>query len=896
VSKHHKFESAAFDAEQFLQDVPTHSPKMAELLNKIEELDAEDLKNEGRLFKHFIFSDVKLGGTGAKIIASGLTAKGFDLAYTDKLKLKSDEELLASKQKNFILLASTTVFKKNISVGLKKHLLSKYNERPKNVYGDLARIIVMDSGFKEGIDLFDVKYVHIFEPQTSKADQKQVIGRATRTCGQSGLVFHPSKGWPLHVFIYDINIPQELQERYGSDSMFKVYMQSTGIDLRKIVFADELEKTAIVASADYELNKNVHNFQVEDDTRYDIFEGGSDPDSDDSKVSCSARNCGTIRPNKNVPVSTALLSIAAIVAGESIPKVNTGDHIRVHYCGLLRQNKKYCATVREAHDDPINFVRKHSDVIINSIHKKEYRGLKPSQRSAFLRFVFSILPRPSVLRRKKGTTRTPESSPGSIMSTPKSSPKTNPADKYLYTGDESGDETVTPSDIFLDIEDDIKPIPHFEQSSKNNFLKVRSYVRENLMEYMWPKVVMENQCGYTGPIEGGATPRIMKLTPTQGFVSAFFTPQSSIKGMLLQHSVGTGKTCTAIATATKTFEKEGYTILWVTRTSLKSDIWKNAFEQICHEGIKEKVQKGEKIPAEYSERMRLLSKAWAIRPMSYKQFSNLVAGKNALYKQLVNINGTEDPLRKTLLIIDEAHKLYGGTDLSSIERPDMKKLHASIMKSYETSKENSVRVLLMTATPITNDAMEQIKLLNLLRDPQQQLPENYEDFAKVYLDDSGKFTKKGKYAFLNAVAGQISYLDRSRDARTFSQPIIQHVSTPMSTMPDSSTVPNVDDIAALIAASKKEQAEIKKEIAATKKRCVGLVKNERTECLDRIKDELQNLVDQSNKQVELLDSLKAQKASAKKQLSAMKTDVSQDAIISTRCRKTSKKTNDSPKN
>ena len=92
---------------------------------------------------------------------------------------------------------------------MKKEILVKFNQRPENIHGELARIIVMDSGFKEGIDLFDVKYIHIFEPSVNNADEKQVIGRGTRTCGQKGLDFHPRKGWPLQVFIYDLEFPKK---------------------------------------------------------------------------------------------------------------------------------------------------------------------------------------------------------------------------------------------------------------------------------------------------------------------------------------------------------------------------------------------------------------------------------------------------------------------------------------------------------------------------------------------------------------------------------------------------------------------------------------------------------------------------------------------------------------
>lgn len=93
---------------------------------------------------------------------------------------------------------------------------------------------------------------------------------------------------------------------------------------------------------------------------------------------------------------------------------------------------------------------------------------------------------------------------------------------------------------------------------------------------------------------GGAT--ILKYSPTQAFVQAYFTPIAPVRGMLLYHSVGTGKTCSAIAAATANFEPLGYTILWVTRTTLKNDIWKNMFDQVCHKGIQQRIEQGESIP------------------------------------------------------------------------------------------------------------------------------------------------------------------------------------------------------------------------------------------------------------------------------------------------------------
>jgi hypothetical protein len=161
-------------------------------------------------------------------VAAGLLANKYHLGYsvrqTDKkthIAVKSNEDLLKTRGTNFFLLSSISIYGEPLLVSVKKEVLKRFNSRPDNVYGDLARIIVMDSGFKEGIDLFDIKYVHIFEPQTTAADQKQVIGRGTRTCGQKGLRFDPTMGWSLYVFKYDLSIaPEYRPDFHGAETAF----------------------------------------------------------------------------------------------------------------------------------------------------------------------------------------------------------------------------------------------------------------------------------------------------------------------------------------------------------------------------------------------------------------------------------------------------------------------------------------------------------------------------------------------------------------------------------------------------------------------------------------------------------------------------------------------------
>ena len=554
-------------------DLSIFSPKAEALLKNILDLDEKDQREEGKQFKHFIFTDFP------KALASAMVSKGFTLGYgakraSGKKKFGKIELLSGQLTDPFYLLTTASIFDQTLSVAIKKTMLAKFNERPDNVYGENVRFIIMDSGFKEGIDLFDIKYIHVFEPQLMMSDMKQIVGRGTRTCGQKGLQFHPTFGWRLNVFLYDMTIPKELMGGVGT--AFGLYMKAMNLDMRLHTFTSELENETIAGAVDNKLTRNIHNIV-----------GGSGSEGAD---------------------------------GAS--------------------------------------------------------GVDYSQ-------------------------------------------------------------------------------------------------------YAWEPAKMENLC--EKPSVAGSA---ISLTPSQNFLKNYFVPANPVKGMLLWHSTGSGKTCSAISVASNQFEKEGYTILWVTRATLKNDIWKNMFDQVCHEVIRAKLSAGEiAIPSEQPKRMKLLSKSWRIRPMSYKQFTNLVEQKNQLYDTLVKINGPIDPLRKTLLVIDEAQKLYGGAGLSSLEQPDMVALHKAIMNSYIVSGQDSVRLLMMTATPITASPMELVQLLNLCKTPEQQMPAHFEDFAKRYLDvETGKFLPDSKYK--DDISGIVSYLNREKDARQFAIPVIKQITTPMVALDD----------------------------------------------------------------------------------------------------------------
>jgi hypothetical protein len=586
------------------------SPKLKLLLKNIQKLDAKDLRTTGKQFKHIIFTDVNRSAYGAKIIASALAANGMQIVQHPQgtgFTMYPDDKLLETKGNNFAVLISKAFYDRPLNVKTRKLIMERFNSRPDNVYGNLIRFIVLDQGFKEGIDLYDVKYVHLFEPLAVPADEKQAIGRGTRFCGQKGLEFHPKFGWPLYVFKYDVAIPQNLQARYGDvDRLFNLYIKHSNIDLKKIVFASELESASIEASVDYNLNKKIHTFAID----------------------------------------------------------------------------------------------------------------KPSR----------IL--------------SPESVIGSIGGSPSNSNKPPP--------------------------------------KKMNFEKMREYIRDRFSNFSYSDITVENKC-----IDGSETleenanksnASIVSFTHTQDFVRHYFQPSSAYKGILFWHSVGTGKTCSAIATATTSFDMQGYTILWVTRHTLKADIWKNMYKQVCSIDVQNRIKNGLVLPKKVRNTQHI-SKNW-LEPISYKQFSNMLLKRNKIYNEMVRRNGAEDPLKKTLLIIDEAHKLYSPT-VAKNEKPDTNILEKMIHKSYEKSGEDSVRVLLMTATPFTEDGMEMMKLLNLLRDD-DALDTDFELFSGRYLDDEGHFTERGRKKFQDEISGYVSYLNRSQDARNFAHPVIENISAIMS--------------------------------------------------------------------------------------------------------------------
>ena len=710
----YKFDSKTFNPQSIVENINELSPKILTLMNKIADLDKKDLENESRLYKHIIYCDLD-GIHGVKLIASVLMSiNKWKLAYDNNFKM-----IKGTNNETFGLLTSSTVFGKPLTAGVKRNVLQTMNKRPENVEGKNMRFLLLDNSFKEGIDVYDVKYHHMLEPVLTQGEQKQIIGRGTRYCGQAGLPFDPKKGWTLYVYKYDLKYDNE-------NTYHDMYSKELNIDTSKFVFEKEIDDLMKISSVDKELTNSIHllekyNKHIIKKVRsvYDNIEKEKQEKKEWFKISLYGRQFSNFekidcKKGCNSPLSVfniELLIGLILLRDVNLNKIFNMKTYKPLICHKVLGLPKLCYIYNKIWLDRKQYLEKHYDDIIKNLDHLERQNKILHQHSQTIR---------------------------NFMKEYKPSPKLLP-----------------------------NPIPPNKQLK---FYELNNYINFNYKKYKWDKMIIENGCLTTGGAE------LVNLTKSQEFIKDYFTPKNPYKGMLLYHSVGTGKTCSGIATATASFQKQGYTILWVTRASLKQDIWKNMFEKVCHTILADNIKNGLQVDVKAKDGIRTKIKKAGIQwfePISYKQFANLLLKKNKFYEELKKRNGTEDILKKTLIIIDEAHKLFT-EDLKAQERPNVEIMKRLIQSSYDKSGENSVRLLLMTATPITEDPMSSIKLMNMLEN-KEQLTENYEDFKKIFCHEDGTIIDDKISTLMHKFSGKISYLNRSNDIRQFAYPIITDI-------------------------------------------------------------------------------------------------------------------------
>lgn len=288
-----KFDDPDFEPSQLQGANLKHvSPSAFALLRQILTLDAVDMRVHGRLFKHLIYTSPQ-GLGGARSIASVLAANGFPIAMRPHpeneraLVINIDWDLARKLpfSNNVFVLAGADLFKKYTADGNGSKAKITYNghrdkrsfvtmartffNHPCNAHGRFVRFIVLDDDNKEGVDLFNVAHVHVFEPH-SKGEIRQATGRALRRCGSCALPMSLNKslqsiGWPLTLSFYEVMLT-DLKNGGNSakDQVVDILNKTSGrlqdlIDVRESTsgdgrLRDQFENLAIQNAADRELN------------------------------------------------------------------------------------------------------------------------------------------------------------------------------------------------------------------------------------------------------------------------------------------------------------------------------------------------------------------------------------------------------------------------------------------------------------------------------------------------------------------------------------------------------------------------------------------------------------------------------------------------------------------
>ena len=766
IAPTNRFDKSRFSIAETDKLIPIASPKLEAMLQNIEALDANDKTLTGKTYKHFIFSDIKFLGYGAKIISAGMIARGFKpILRHEKSRIVVD--VPKSDGKNFAVLSSTALWDSPFKHKLKKEVLDVYNARPDNIYGERCRFIVLDSGFKEGIDLFDVRYVHLFEPLMTAADLTQALGRATRLCGQKGLEFIPNQGWPLHVFKYSQTIPEALVPIYKANTLFEIALQLKGLDSRLHQISKAIQDVSILAAVDQPLTEEIHKSgllpklrigkktevvtsvvrtpMTRAETRANLLSNATQYALEDAALEDAALEHAALEDAQE-ELDPCAPRRPAGCAGTIVPFQASRLHPETIVPTVVSEVSTVVISPPAASEGPIFFKK------------------VPTTWFELRRFVLAKFKKMSWGKQETVNKCGPQGG-GAVVTRAQAAALALAAAKAKKKRD-TKKKAATQKKAAVKrgrASTQKNPVPVAAAKKAATQKKEKEQIKRPL-----------------DPKKKYPSLKLVDYTPTQDFVSSYFTVDSPIKGMLLWHSVGTGKTCTAIALASRQFEPAGFTIMWVTRHTLKADIWKNIFDQVCHATIAEEVRRGKLEPQDIEARQRSLYQQW-IPPVSYRQFSNIVQGKNPVFKQLVARNGKKDPLRKTLIIIDEAHKLYS-SDFKGAEKPDVPAFMAALQNSYAVSGKDSARVLLMTATPYNESPMELMSLLNLCREKSRALPTELPQFIEKYMGADGGFTTAGLKTYMDDVAGQISYLNREADPSQFAQPVFAEVVVPISTI------------------------------------------------------------------------------------------------------------------
>ena len=291
-----------------------------------------------------------------------------------------------------------------------------------------------------------------------------------------------------------------------------------------------------------------------------------------------------------------------------------------------------------------------------------------------------------------------------------------------------------------------------------------------------PDLISKELCDPLYNSHGSNNPENIQfnLSQNQKFLKSFLSPQTPYNGALIFHGTGVGKTCTAISIAEQykeQLQKINKKIIILSSPGIKANFMKNIFDIKKHKMglsyyqctgnnyIKEIPNFNDLDDAVIEKRVRKLIKKY-YNFYGYQKFANIIDNiikkvkdkyPEERHEQMINKN-ISDIFSDTFLIIDEAHNIKEGEGSKTLP---------PLLERIITNSKN-MKLLLLTATPMSDNSREIIWLLNLLlmNDNKPKLNEG------DYFDKNGNLKQSRLDKFIKKTRGYISYM-RGEDPYRF---------------------------------------------------------------------------------------------------------------------------------
>jgi superfamily II DNA or RNA helicase len=260
-------------------------------------------------------------------------------------------------------------------------------------------------------------------------------------------------------------------------------------------------------------------------------------------------------------------------------------------------------------------------------------------------------------------------------------------------------------------------------------------------------------------IEDFCTPKQFKLQPQQAFLADYFSSKDSPPGMLVYHQIGAGKTCATISVAEKL--KNKLKIMVVVPAALIGNFM-DELRSSCpgYDYITQTEQKNLlKLKINDPEYTQIIKKT----EERIKKFYTIYS-----YHKFVELaQNNKIKLKDTLLIIDEVQNMVSLTGT----------FYKTLKKLIDNS-DNSLKILILSATPMFDRPNEIGLTLNLLK-PKVEFPIG-NDFNQEFLSGNGlNYKTINMKKFIKLSKGLVSYY-RGAPPYTYPEQIFKVVKCQMS--------------------------------------------------------------------------------------------------------------------